>query len=68
MSGLLLPEKVEIPRIQKLESSYPGSPERWIPMTPLNFPAKLLDKVRVVPNLSSVGLMVSIDPIIEAFF
>ena len=47
------PWKDEIPRIQKLEPSAPGSPDRCTAITPATFPAKLLLKARVVPWLNT---------------
>ena len=56
--GLLPLPKVEIPRIQKLESSYPGSPDGFTAMMPASWPARLLLSERDEPTCRSLGWMV----------
>ena len=62
------PWKEDIPRIQKLEPSAPGSPERCTAMTPANCPAKLLDTARVVPCCKASGRTDVIEPTTDTFF
>ncbi len=45
INGVVEPPKVEIPRIQKLAPSAPGSPLRCTAITPAMRPAKLVDKL-----------------------
>ena len=48
--GDVFPLNDAIPRIQKFESSYPGSPEGLNAMTPESCPARLLLSERVEPT------------------
>ncbi len=66
--GLLLPLKDEIPRIKKVELSYPGSPVRCAPMTPASCPIKLVLMERLVPTCNFLGSIVVTAPTTETFF
>ena len=66
--GLLPLPKVEIPRIQKLESSYPGSPDGFTAMMPANWPARLLLSEREEPTCRSLGWTVWMEPTTERRF
>ena len=59
---------VLIPRIQKEELSYPGSPERCTANTPATVPARLLLIERVVETFNLAGSIVVIEPTIDSFF
>ncbi|MNI17980.1 hypothetical protein D3C73_713730 [compost metagenome] len=67
ISGLVPPAKELTPRIQKFESSYPGSPEGCIATMPGTCPAMELDNERPV-TARSLAVMVLIEATRLSFF
>jgi hypothetical protein len=67
INGLLVPLKVEIPRIQKSAPSAPGSPERCTATTPAKRPAKPVDNWEL-GTFSSSGFTICTEPTTDSFF
>ena len=67
-NGEVFPLKEAMPRIQKFELSYPGSPDGCTAITPAKCPAKLLLSEREDPTCNLVGSIVCTEPITESFF